>query len=149
MRKKEAIQVVYTAIRTNNKGFSFAEVLLTMSILVMMLPFMGYLAKGTSFSSNYNDLSVQQFFYFLRDDVVRSTDISVASSTIYLKQQDGSIASIEKHGNRVVRKVDRTGFEIYLQDVQDVHFKTIKHGFRVSITMTDGDTYEKDIIIYR
>lgn len=63
--RKEKVNFVYMATRTNKNGFTFIESLLTISILLMTLPFIGYLVKGTDFTSNYDQLAGQQFFFLL------------------------------------------------------------------------------------
>ncbi|MFD2759409.1 competence type IV pilus minor pilin ComGF [Lentibacillus juripiscarius] len=149
MPEKEKVNFVYMATRTNKNGFTFIESLLTISILLMTLPFIGYLVKGTDFTSNYDQLAGQQFFYFLRDEVIRSTEVTIEPSTLALLQQDGTTASIKRNGNRIIRNVDGKGFEVYLQHVRDVRFTSVPHGVHVSITMTDGEQYETDISIYQ
>ncbi|TMN20961.1 competence type IV pilus minor pilin ComGF [Lentibacillus cibarius] len=149
MPKKEKKNYVYMDIRPNEKGFTFIESLLTISILLMTLPFIGYVVKGTDFATDYKPLAVQQFFYFLRDEVIRSPDVTIQSSKLLLQQQNGTTATIIKHGDRVIRKVDGKGFEIFLQDLRGVRFNRVPYGVRVSIITTDGNQYEKDIIIYR
>lgn len=85
----------------------------------------------------------------MRDEVIRSTEVTIEPSTLALLQQDGTTASIKRNGNRIIRNVDGKGFEVYLQHVRDVRFTSVPHGVHVSITMTDGEQYETDISIYQ
>ncbi|RYG74688.1 hypothetical protein EU245_00430 [Lentibacillus lipolyticus] len=149
MPKKEKMNFVFTDIPTNERGFTMVEALLTISVLLVTLPFIGYLVKGVDNTSNYDQLATQQFFYFLRDEVIQSADITVGPSRIMLQQQNGATASIEKNGNRIVRKVDGKGFEILYQPVRDIRFTLAPYSVKVSIITTDGDHYEKDINVYR
>lgn len=149
MLKIKQIKFACMGILKNEKAFSFLSVILTISILFIIIPFTGYLLKGVSFTSNYDELSIQQFFYFLRDEVIESTDIKIEPTRIILNKTDGSVVTIEKYQNLIRRKVDSKGHEIFLRDVQAVNFKSTAYGFHATITSAKGDQFEKTIIIYR
>ncbi|MFB4166462.1 competence type IV pilus minor pilin ComGF [Virgibacillus sp. JSM 102003] len=149
MLKIRQIRFACTDILQNDKAFSFLSVILTISILFIIVPFTGYLLKGVSFTSNYDELSFQQFFYFLRDEVIESADIKIEPTRIILNQTDGSVVTIEQYQNLIRRKVDSKGHEIYLRDVQAVKFKSTAYGFHATITSSKGEQFEKTIIIYR
>ncbi|SDQ50456.1 competence protein ComGF [Virgibacillus salinus] len=136
-------------ILQNEKGFSFLSVILTSTILFIIIPFTGYLLNGVNFTSNYEELSVQQFYYFLRDDVIKSTDIKVEPTKIILNQHDGSVVTIEKYQDLIRRQVNSEGHEIYLRHVQNINYKSTAYGFHASITSTKGENFEKTIIFYR
>ncbi|WP_443257925.1 competence type IV pilus minor pilin ComGF [Virgibacillus sp. L01] len=136
-------------ILKNENAFSFLSVILTISLLFIIIPFTGYLLKGVSFTSNYDELSIQQFFYFLRDEVIESTDIKIEPTKITLHQTNGSVVTIEKYQSLIRRKVDSKGHEVFLRDVQAVNFKSTVYGFHVTITSAKGEQFEKTIIIYR
>ncbi|MBP1950356.1 competence protein ComGF [Virgibacillus litoralis] len=136
-------------ILQNEKGFSFLSAILTISILFILIPFTGYLLNGVNYTSNYEELSVQQFYFFLRDDVIKSTDIIVEPTKIILNQHDGSVVTIEKYQDLIRRQVDSEGHEIYLRHVQNIFFKSSEYGFHASIISTKGEQYEKTIIFYQ
>lgn len=137
------------ATAPNEKGFTFLSVLLMISIIFLTLPLISFLIKSINYQSNYDAMSVQQFFYFLRDDMIASTDVSsVQSNTISLNHYDGSIVTFEKYEGLIRRQVDGQGHEVYLREVKDVNFKTARNGIHVSITTMQGEQYEKTIRLY-
>ncbi|MFD1363065.1 competence type IV pilus minor pilin ComGF [Lentibacillus salinarum] len=138
----------YTATRTNENGFSFISVLFMISIIFMTIPFTTYLTTTMAFTSSYDQLSVNQFFYFLRDEVLGAADLSIEPATLTLRQPDGTATTVEQHGDLVIRRVDDTGFEVFLRQVEDVQFRPAPHGIHVSITTLNGDQFEKTIIFY-
>lgn len=135
-------------MQPNDKGFTFLSALLTITILFITLPFTTYLVKGINFTSNYEELSLQQFYYFLRDDVIKSTELIVEPTKVTLQNYDGSLVTIEKYQNLIRRQIDGQGHEIYLRNIQEALFTNTSNGFRVSITSTQGEQYEKTIIFY-
>ncbi|QKY69446.1 ComGF family competence protein [Lentibacillus sp. CBA3610] len=147
MLKTEQKNFAYTDIPTNEKGFTFISMLVMVSIIFMMIPFTAYLAKTVDFTSNYEQLSVQQFFLFLRDEMIMSTDMTIESTKLTFEQTDESTVSMEKYNNLIVRRLDG-GFEIYLRDVEDVHFTSSSYGLHASIKMMNGDQFEKNIVYY-
>lgn len=147
MQPIEQIDSVYTAIRKREKGFTFISSLLMISIIFMTIPFTTYLVKAVDFTSNYDQLSVNQFFYFLRDEVIKSTDLTIEPTKLTLLQPDGTRVSLEKYDDLIIRR-HKGGFEIYLRHIQDVHFKSASYGLHASITTLNGDQFEKLIIDY-
>ncbi|WP_167751331.1 ComGF family competence protein [Lentibacillus salicampi] len=144
----EQINSVYTGIRKNEKGLTFISVFLAVSIIFLTIPFTAYLIRTVDFSSNYDQLAVQQFYFFLRDEVIQASEVNVASSKITLLQPDESRISFEQYKNLIIRQFDGEGFEVYLRDVEDVQFSSSSYGLRVSITTINGDQFEKNIVFY-
>lgn len=121
---------------------------LAISIIFMTIPFTTYLIKTVDFTSSYDQLSVQQFFFFLRDEVIRAVEINVESSNITLLQPDESTVTLEQYDDQIIRRLDGTGFEIYLRNVRDVHFTASSYGLHASIITLNGDQFEKIIVDY-
>ncbi|ALX48075.1 competence type IV pilus minor pilin ComGF [Lentibacillus amyloliquefaciens] len=147
MLKTKLNNSVYTAIRPNEKGVTFISVLFMISIIFTTIPFTVYLVKAVDVTSNYDALSVQQFFFYMRDEVISASDLTIETSKLTLEQPDGSTATLEKSDDRIVRRLNN-GFEIYLRDVQDVTFTSSSYGVHASITTINGDQYEKSIVYY-
>lgn len=124
------------------------SMLLTISILFMSLPLLSYLTKSVTYTSNYEEINIQQFFQFLRDDVIKATGYKVSTNAITLDLQDGKKASIELYKELIRRRVDYEGHEIYLRDVKEVVFTPLPYGIHVIVTSLQGADYEKTIIFY-
>ncbi|MBT2214449.1 hypothetical protein KK120_01215 [Virgibacillus dakarensis] len=138
-----------TAILRSERGFTFITLLLTITILFMSLPFAPFLIKSANYSSHHQEMSIQQFFYFLRDDVMKATDYAVTPTVVKLLNHDDETITIEQYGNLIRRQVKGTGHEIYLRDIQAVTFEKLPYGIHTTITSLQGETYEKTIIFYQ
>lgn len=116
----------------------------------MTLPFVSYLTKTISYSSNYDAMSVQQFFYFLRDDVITATDIIISEpEKVHLYHYNGTVITFEKYQDQIRRQIDGTGHEVYLRDIKEVRFTSNPFGVHASITTKQGEQFEKIIILYQ
>ncbi|WP_077326961.1 competence type IV pilus minor pilin ComGF [Virgibacillus siamensis] len=150
MLKTNRTNHVYTAIQLNEKGFTFLSVLLAITVVFLTLPLIALITKSIDYSSNYDAMSVQQFFYFLRDDVIASTMVeSEQSDKLILHYYDDTIVTFEKYDDLIRRQVNGQGHEIYLREVQDVQFTASPNTIHVFITMKQGDQYEKSIHVYQ
>jgi competence protein ComGF len=137
-------------IRQSEQGFTFLSLLLTATILFMTIPLVTYLVKAADYSSHYQEMSIQQFFYYLRDDVMKATTFAIPSSTVLkLGNSDDITITIEQYKDLVRRRVKVEGHEIYLRDVADISFRKVDYGVRATVTSLQGETYEKTIILYQ
>lgn len=149
MQKIERKKYAYMGFKHHEQGFTFITVLLTITILTITLPFLGYMIQAANYESNYEETSVQQFFQFVRDEVIQSTSFQVKDKKLYLNQQYKHVsATLELYGSFVRRQVNGQGHEIYLRDVKDVSFTPLPFGIHISVTMLSGDKYEKSIAHY-
>jgi competence protein ComGF len=148
MLEKQLKQFVCTDISKTEQGFSLLSMLIIITILFATLPFLAHISKGTAYSSNYDELSILQFFNFLRDEFMLATDYSITSKQIVFTDGNGKRISFEKYNQLILRKVDHMGHDIYLRDVKDINFSVLPYGMHVEITSLEGETYEKTIIYY-
>ena len=131
-------------------GFTFISTIFMLFILALSLPFMGYLLQVSNYRNNYEELSFNQFYQFMRDDLIRAERVDVTGNKLYLGL-DGSgeeIATYEKYGNTVRRLVNGRGHELYLQGIKDLAFEPLHYGVKIKLTSTSGDEYEKTIVHY-
>lgn len=134
-------------ILKNENAFTFISLLVSMAILFMVIPFIGYLIKSLDISDNYEALSVRQFFYYMRDEVANAVGYSVKDNTLILELANGDRVVFE-HENQQIRRKLKDGIEIYLYDVHDVVFSPHRHGIHLSIVSLEGEHYEKIIVFY-
>lgn len=145
---------VCTEFRKNEQGFTFLSMLLTVTILFTTLPLLAYLIKSVNYSSNYDEIAVQQFFNFLQNDVIHATSYQIENGVIKLvlpnesKNEDDEIASFQKYDTLIRRQVDEGGHEIYLRDIEDFTVTSLAYGFHVTILSLQGERYEKTIVFY-
>ncbi|WP_156290735.1 competence type IV pilus minor pilin ComGF [Oceanobacillus salinisoli] len=148
MLEKKQKHSVFMGCLKIEKGFSYVTMLLAITIISMTLPFIGYLIQATSqLSSNYHELSTQQFFQFLRDELIQSTEVNIYNNKMKLTQGE-TIATIEHYEDVIRRQVDGTGHEILLRDVQNADFRRSPYGITIQITNSKGEIYDKNIVFY-
>lgn len=148
MLGKKAKQFVYTVLDKREDAFTLLSMLMIITILFTMLPLLAYLINSIAYTSSYDELSIQQFFNFLRDELMLATDYSISKNKIVLDDLEGKKVSFERYNNVILRRVDGLGHDIYLRDVQAIDFTDISYGVQVEITSLRGETYEKSIIYY-
>lgn len=146
MRKKNH---VYTDILINQSGFTLLSMLLTISILFITIPFLEYITKSLSYTTNYVDLSASQFFHFMHDDIIRSTAFTINDKIISLTAIDGTTVSYEKYHDIIRRQIDGQGHEVIIRNIQNLSFEKLAHGINTKIITTDGAVYEKKFTIYK
>ncbi|WP_085991911.1 competence type IV pilus minor pilin ComGF [Oceanobacillus senegalensis] len=138
----------FMAYLKDEKAFSFVSLLFAISIIVLTLPLVGYLFQATNhLSANDNELSIQQFFQFMRDEMINSEENHVLKDKLVLYQSDSKV-TFEQYGNTVRRQVNGTGHEILLRGVKKIEFEANSIGVRLHITSSKGETYEKNIVYY-
>lgn len=148
MLKKSEKLLVYTVIRKNENGFTLISMLFMLAILAFSLPFLAYLIKSISYTSNFDEIAGNQFFQFLRDDVSKAIDYHVESSRLTLIIDEDTTVTIEKYKDLIRRQVNKEGHEIYLQAVKELTFTAHPYGVQTTVTSLQGERYEKTIIFY-
>ncbi|WP_042145917.1 competence type IV pilus minor pilin ComGF [Paucisalibacillus sp. EB02] len=132
----------------NEQGFTFYTLLFALTILIMCIPLYGAILKTLKENSSYNEISIQQVFHFIQQDVIKAINYRAESGKIYLNLYNGETVTIEQYGNLIRRQVDGQGHEIYLRNIQDFQVQTLEYGFNVYITSSEGEQYEKTITFY-
>src|SRR5690625_6450852 len=84
MREKQMMNFAYMERAKNNAGFTFISLLITLIIIFTTLPLLVQLTKTVSYRTNYNELSIQQFYHYLRDDLIEATAFQVSEHSLEL-----------------------------------------------------------------
>jgi len=132
----------------NNAGFTFISLLITLIIIFTTLPLLVQLTKTVSYRTNYNELSIQQFYHYLRDDLIEATAFQVSEHSLELLLPDDNTAIYSMYGRLIRRQVDGRGHEIYVRDVKDITFTPLPYGMLTEVTSLEGDVYEKVLVFY-
>lgn len=148
MQEKQLKQSVYMAIRKSEQGFTLLSMLAATVILFTFLPFLAYATKAVTYESHYEEASIQQFYQFLRDELMSATDYAVSRDKLVLRMRDGKRVSFTRYQNQILRQVDGMGHDIYLRDVAGITFTSLPYGVKAEITSLEGKKYEKSIIFY-
>lgn len=133
----------------NEQGFTLLSALLCLAILFISLPLFAFLLKITHYSTNYNQQSIQLFFHYFQEEVIKASDIKLDRSQIQLYMPDGNEILFEKYQDQIRRRVNRQGHEVYLRNIEQVDFQKVQYGMKMAIRSLQGEVYEKTIIFYQ
>ena len=135
-------------IRKNESGTTFLSVLITFVIVIITLPILVYLLTYVEPVKHNNELAVNQFFMFLRNDVLTSEHVYSDDNKMYFLLSTGEIAHIEQYQNVIRRQINGRGHEIYIRNIDSFTLQPISFGTWVTITTEEGEVYEKKIAHY-
>ena len=130
----------------NERGFTMISMLMTLSVIMITLPLLAQIIILTTVPSSYDELSMNQFFYFLRDEVSIAADYSVKQDVLTLELENGDTITFKKYKELVVRQVDGKGYDVFLRSVEDIRFRKLSYGVHIAITSLEGEQYEKNIV---
>src|SRR5690625_2054896 len=149
MLEEKVKQFVYTVTDKSESALTLLSMLITVTFLIVTLPFLAYFIHTVTYTDHVDELCIQQFYIFLRDEFILATNHSVSKNKVTFYDLEGRKVSFEKYNNIILRKVDGQGHDIYLRDIQDVNFTDISYGVQVKITSLKGETYEKAIMYFK
>lgn len=133
----------------NETGFSFVSLFLMITLICMIMPLSNYLLQISKDDIYDRELTVNEFFRFIRDDLIKSYDYDVVNkSTLQLHQENGEIVTIHQYGNLIRRQVKGLGHEIYFRDVKEIEFYKLETGIKIVLTIKEGMTYERKFAFY-
>lgn len=139
------------ALLKNEKGITMISLLIAFGFLIISLPLLVQTLKYIQYESLEEKLSVEHFFIFVRNDLIKSKDYNVKDNalhhTIEYKAYKWDEATLAQRNHQIVRRL-RGGHEIYLTDVQSFEVKRIQHGIELIVTMNGGGVYTKKIRFY-
>ncbi|WP_407268379.1 competence type IV pilus minor pilin ComGF [Radiobacillus sp. PE A8.2] len=132
----------------NQKGYSLLSVLLSLSIVLMTLPFVTYIYQSLQQKSYQDDFSTSQFFYLLTDEVHRATSFSIVDNQLTIETISDEKVTIELYKDVIRRQVFELGHEILLRGVKQLEITETTFGFKIALKMSNGEIYEKTISFY-
>jgi|SRR5690625_121324 len=134
----------------NEDGFTLISTLFIMVLIVFLLPLLISLitTASASYETTYDDLSIQQFFVFLRDELFMATNYEIRTNALILDLPDGKKSFFMQVGDHIVRRLSG-GYEIFLRDIDRVMFSEWSDGIHVNITSLEGEQYEKILRFYK
>lgn len=145
MRKNRRKHIVFMELK-NNKGFTLISTLMTITIILITLPFIAYLLKSSSLVGQYHDISVQQFYMFMGEDIFKADQLSVENGELILEKNNE--AAIYRLFNNTIRRQLKGGQEIYLRSVSSFEAKMLPYGCKLIVIDNNGEKYEKLFLFY-
>ena len=142
-------QFVYTVTNKSEAAFTLLSMMIVMTLFIVTLPFLAYLIHTVTYTDYRDELSIQQFYNFLRDEFISASNHVVRKNKVMIDDLEGRSVSFERYNNVILRKVDGQGHDIYLRDIQEVIFTDVSYGVQVEIKSLKGEVYEKTIMYYK
>ncbi|WP_228409425.1 competence type IV pilus minor pilin ComGF [Radiobacillus deserti] len=133
--------------KTSQSGFTLLESLLSLSILLLTLPFLPFLFQSISDDSYYNELAIEQFFLFIADESHRAEYTVVDNNQIMFIHSEEKHVEISKYKSVIRRQIAGQGHEILVRDINSFIVTSSSAGIKIRIRDGKGDYYEKIIPI--
>jgi len=133
----------------NESGFTFFEMLLILSIIIITLPFITFLLQKMNDNGHQDHISVQQFFNFVQKDAEKAEEVYHENNRLFFVLNPYETAAIERYDNVIRRNVNGKGHEIYLRGIQSIDIEPVDFGFHLTVTTAKGEPYEKTIVTRR
>ena len=128
----------------NEKGFILYEHLLTLSIVLSLLPLIVFIFQVIQEDPTLDDIAVEHFFIFIRNDIWYSSNYEVQNNKLYITNKDNEVAIIELMNDRIRRRLNG-GNEFYLYDVTKMDVEMLPYGLKINILTKGTNHYEKVI----
>src|SRR5699024_7888050 len=143
---------VCTASVNNESGFTFATLLLTLVIILLMLPVFSLLLQIIRFDSNHSQVDAQQFFHYLNEEALIDETVEIGQSKRPLQRRSESKCNecidrsitYKQHKN-YSRRDKKNGRDISIRQIDTFKVTKLDYGLRVTLPMENGEAYEKTI----
>jgi competence protein ComGF len=132
----------------NEKGFTLVEMLIAFIVFCMLASFFPLAIKTIA---SHNDMEPRNqrlewevFLSQLKKEARVSSQITVSGDKLHL-QKNGETILYEKYGSNLRRRVNYTGHETLLQNVESVRFIKITGGFGIHVQDFEQVEYDANI----
>lgn len=95
------------------------------------------------------ELSVQQFFIFIRNDIILAEHVYSVDQKIYFTLTSEETAVIEQYKDIIRRQVDGRGHETYLRDIETFGVEQFDNTIKITLADKEGRTFEKTFNLYK
>ncbi len=114
----------------NERGFTFLEMLVSLSILMLLITFVGGLLAimKEPKSGGVNKLEWEVFIQQAKQEIYQSIQVSNTNTTLRFSKNNGETVTYETYGTSIRRRVNGTGHEILLQNVSGVKYEMLING---------------------
>ncbi|SFF54124.1 competence protein ComGF [Halobacillus alkaliphilus] len=131
--------------KIHSQGFTLLETLISLIIISLILILSFPLFHIIHDVDYYEELSVRQMFTFLQEEVNRGQEVAVISNTISITDAVNRKITIEQYENLIRRRVNLTGHEVLLQNVEAIHLTNHTRYIMIKLQMEGGGVYQKNI----
>ena len=137
-------------ILSNDKGYTLLSLLFSLSILFIISPLTIYLIKPINDLNQahyYPYYEMNQFKFFIQNELNQSENIELNQNKIHFHRADKTTVTIEIYNDQIRRRVNHSGHEILIRNVQQFDVNRI-NDYYFEITITRGDGYEQKQYYY-
>ncbi|MCH1624913.1 competence type IV pilus minor pilin ComGF [Fredinandcohnia quinoae] len=137
----------------SDKGFTFIEMLLTFSVLLVILsfisPFLHVISKNTNVQ--FNKLEWEVFIQQVKMEIRETNEVKINKNnhSVTFTNHGGQTILYEKYGDKIRRRVDGAGHELLLQKINSVTFHSKNNTIIISVMSNDGDRFETNISSFK
>lgn len=129
---------------TNQKGVTYLSLVTTLTIWLILLPFLPFLYQALSQENFYDHIAAEQFFYFLFDEFNQANNyVSSPSSITFSYVHTDDEVTVSQYGNLIRRQVDSMGHEILLRGIRNMTIEELSYGVKVTIETLEGGFHAK------
>lgn len=135
----------------NNLGFTMLEMLYAFSIFLLIVAFIPlsfkFLFQNERFEARTQTMEWDVFINQLKKEVRLSDDVAVLSGRLIL-QKNGQEVLYEKYRTSIRRRVNFTGHEVVLQQIDSVQFNKLKDGVMITVEDMFNQSYSAKVYSY-
>ncbi|MCM3765263.1 competence type IV pilus minor pilin ComGF [Neobacillus niacini] len=144
MRRLRCILKQKCAVKSNETGFTLIEVLLALSMLSIIVFFMGpifqIILQNQASQKALQAMEWEVFCMQIKKEIRLSSKAEVVSGRLILTK-DGETVYYEKYGSYLRRRVNSLGHEILIQNVSNYSFTKMPNRILVTVTDLKGKNY--------
>lgn len=111
---------------TNENGFTLTEMMLSLMILMAIVSFFPLFMSFFELEDNrqLRSKEVELFFMQISDEIHGAKQLSVDKSNerVDITLKNGNVASYERYGTNIRRRINKTGHQVLLQNIDGVTF---------------------------
>jgi len=128
--------------RLNNRGFTLLEMLIALSLFMIiaasMVPLLKIMHENAETSRRISDMEWEVFCSQSKKEIRMSTKVNVLNNKLVLENSFGTVI-YEMYGDKLRRRVNFSGHEVILQNVNGVAFEKLKSTLTISAEDLDGN----------
>lgn len=129
-----------------SNGFTLVETIISLTLISILLTISIPVIKLIEGPSYSNELSVFQFLTFVEEEINTSTNVTLINNELIITDNQNREIKISKYGNDVRRRVNNTGHELLIHNIQELSFKLDKQMLHLSVVIKNGGSYHKTIL---
>ncbi|WP_051968184.1 MULTISPECIES: competence type IV pilus minor pilin ComGF [Neobacillus] len=130
------------AVYSNEKAFTLIEVLYALAIFSIIIffiqPVLQMILDHRDSNASLQNMEWQVFCAQLKKEIRFASHVEVVSGKLFLKNDNDETVIYEKYGSNLRRRVNFTGHEIVLQNVDQYIFSLQRNAVKVTVKHLNG-----------